>query len=89
VKLLIEAIDRNYVYIKCTGTRGGSELGVRLGRDVCDFSEADFENNVERIHLEGGLTLDYVTVCCLADLDLSTLEGEGRLMKLRQPAEHV
>jgi uncharacterized protein YbdZ (MbtH family) len=81
IKLFKEAIDRNYVHVKFTKTRGGTELGVRLERDACDFSRADFENGTGTVHVEGGLTLDYVKVKCIADIDLSTLEGRGRLVK--------
>jgi uncharacterized protein YbdZ (MbtH family) len=82
VKLFKEAIDRDYVHIKFTNTRGGTELGVRLDRDRCDFSQADFENGVGTVHLEGGLTLDYIKVKCLADIDLASLQGQGHLVKV-------
>jgi hypothetical protein len=76
---LKEKIDLGYVYIKFTGTRGGTELGVRLDRDAIDLSRADFENQVGAVRLEGGLTLNYVKVRCIADIDLQTLKGEGHL----------
>ena len=76
-----EAIDRNYVHIKFTGTRGGTELGVRLDRDRCDFSNAEFELGTGSVHVEGELTLDYVKVRCIADIELPTLEGMGYLVK--------
>ncbi|PYP87572.1 MAG: MbtH domain-containing protein [Blastocatellia bacterium AA13] len=79
--LLKEAIDRNYVHIKFTDTKGGTELGVRLDRDSCNFGGADFESGTGTVHIEGGLTLDYVKVKCVADLDLSTLEGRGHLVQ--------
>jgi uncharacterized protein YbdZ (MbtH family) len=82
VKLLKEAIDRNYVHIKFTNTKGGTELGVRLDRDGCDFNNADFENGTGTVHREGGLTLDYVKVRCIADIDLMSLQGQGRLIKI-------
>jgi uncharacterized protein YbdZ (MbtH family) len=74
-----EGIDRGYVRIKFTATRGGTELGVRLDTAACDFRQADFENQTGTIHLEGGLTLDYVNVRCIADIDLTTLAGQGHL----------
>lgn len=82
VKLFKEAIDRNYVHIKFTNTKGGTELGVRLDRDGCDFNNADFENGTGTVHIEGGLTLDYVKVRCIADIDLTSLQGQGRLIKI-------
>jgi len=86
VKLFKEAIDRSYVHVKFTKTRGGTELGVRLNRDSCDFSLADFENGAGSVHIEGELTLDYVKVKCIADIDLNTLEGKGHLIKVEEKA---
>src|SRR6185503_17952710 len=74
VELFKEALDRNYVHIKFTETKGGTELGVRLDRDRCDFSRADFEARTGAVHIEGNLTLDYVKVRCVAEIDLQTLE---------------
>jgi hypothetical protein len=81
VKRFKEAIDRNYVHIKFTATKGGTELGVRLNRDACDFEKADFENGSGTVHIEGGLTLDFVKVRTIADIDLASLEGLGHLVK--------
>jgi uncharacterized protein YbdZ (MbtH family) len=79
--LFKEAIDRGYVHIKFTETRGGTELGVRLDKARCDFSEADFEEGKGMAHLEGDLTLDYVKVKCITDIDLEKLAGRGHLIK--------
>lgn len=82
VKVFKDAIDRNYVHVKFTATRGGTELGVSLDRDTCNFTKADFENGTGTVHLEGGLTLDYVKVRCIADIDLLSFEGTGQLVKV-------
>jgi uncharacterized protein YbdZ (MbtH family) len=82
VKLFKDAIDHDYVHIKFTQTKGGTEIGFRLDRDASDFAGGDFENAKGTVHVEGDLTLDYVKVKCVADIDLSTLEGIGHLMKL-------
>jgi len=71
-----------YVHIKFTQTKGGTELGVRLDQETLDLGQADFENQTGKVHLEGELTLDYVKVRCIADLDLQTLNGKGRLMRV-------
>jgi uncharacterized protein YbdZ (MbtH family) len=89
VKLFKEAIDRNYVHVKFTKTKGGTELGVRLDRDSCDYSRADFERGIGTVHVEGELTLDYVKVRCIADIDLDTLEGKGHLVKMEVEAEGI
>jgi hypothetical protein len=71
-----------YVHIKFTETKGGAELGLRLDRDILDLSRADFENESGTVRLEGELTLDFVKVRCVADIDLKTLAGEGRLVRV-------
>lgn len=79
LKAFRDCIDRGYVHIKFTETRGGTELGVRLDPQACDFSGADFEAASGRARLVGGLTLDYVKVRCVADVDLRELSGRGHL----------
>lgn len=73
------AIDRGYVQIKFTGTKGGTELGVRLDTKSSDWSQADFTQASGSVHVEGTLTLNYVNVRCFANLELSTLSGTGYL----------
>jgi uncharacterized protein YbdZ (MbtH family) len=82
VKSFKEAIDRDYISIKFTQTNGGTELEFPLNRDASDLSAADFESGKGAAHVEGSLTLDYVPVKCVADIDLSTLKGKGRLVKM-------
>jgi uncharacterized protein YbdZ (MbtH family) len=86
VTALKEAIDRDYVHIKFTATKGGTELGFALAREACDFSGADFETGTGSVHIEGGLTLDYARVRCIADIDLSTLKGTGHLVRVEAQA---
>lgn len=59
---------------------GGVDIQIWLDRDSCRFDEADFENSRGRVHLVGRLTLNYEKLRCTADIDLSTLEGVGRLL---------
>jgi hypothetical protein len=47
-----------------------------------DLSQADFENQSGAVHLEGELTLDFVKVRCIADIDLKTLSGKGHLARV-------
>jgi len=74
-----ECIERDYVHILFTGTRGGTELGFELDRELSDLSAADFEKGEGKVHLVGALSLDYVKVRCVADLDLARLAGTGHL----------
>ena len=79
-----ERIDMGYVHIKFTDTKGGTELGVRLDPDAIDLSQADFEASSGTVHLEGTLTLNYVPVRCIADIDLASLSGQGHLVSLEE-----
>jgi len=76
---LAQAIDRGYVFVRFTGTRGGTELGVELDRAASDLDGADYEAGSGRIKLVGDLTLDFEPVRCVAEIDLATLSGRGRL----------
>ena len=82
-----EALDRNYVYLKFTDTIGGTELGASLIREACDFSKGDFGKGEGMVHTEGELTLDYVKVRCKCDINLSTMEGKGHLVRMDARAE--
>ncbi|HLG62243.1 MAG TPA: hypothetical protein VKY19_09945 [Ktedonosporobacter sp.] len=76
--------DMGYVFIKFTGTRGGTDLGVRVDKAAVDLSKADFAQATGTAHVEGTLTLNYVKVRCVADINLATLEGTGHLVILEE-----
>lgn len=76
---LKESIDRGYVHIKFTNTKGGTDLGLRLDASVSSVNNADFDNQKGNVHLVGNLTLNYVKIRCIADINLETLEGQGHL----------
>ena len=76
---LRESLDRGYVHIKFTDTQGGTELGIPVDQERSDLASADFERGVGQIRIVGKLTLDWVNVWCVADLDLASLEGKGHL----------
>jgi hypothetical protein len=76
--------DMGYVFIKFTGTRGGTDLGVRVDPQATDLSQANFQEGTGTAHVEGTLTLNYVKVRCVADIDLGTLQGTGRLIILEE-----
>lgn len=72
-------LDRGYVHIKFTATRGGTELGVTIDKNATKLSRTDFNTSNGTAHLVGDLTLDYVRVRCIADIDLETFRGIGHL----------
>lgn len=79
---LKKSIDRGYVHIKFTSTQGGTDLGIKLDPEASNFSDADFEHQKGKVHLVGELTLNYIQVKCIADIDLTTLDGKGHLEPL-------
>jgi len=78
---LKDCIDRGYVHVRFTDTRGGTELGVPVDRERSQLA-ADFGQGVGQVTIVGDLTLDFVRVRCHAELDLQTLSGSGRLEPL-------
>lgn len=76
--------EMGYVFIKFTGTRGGTDLGVRVDSGATDLGRANFEQGTGVAHVEGTLTLNYVKVRCVADIDLATLNGTGHLVALEE-----
>jgi hypothetical protein len=71
-----------YVFVKFPDTSGGTDLGVRVDETATDLGQADFANATGSVHIEGTLTLDYVSVRCIADIDLASLSGTGHLVAL-------
>ena len=76
--------DMGYVFIKFTGTRGGTDLGVRVDKSATGLSQAFFEQATGVVHVEGTLTLNYVKVRCVADIHLESLDGMGHLVILEE-----
>src|SRR5262249_29468102 len=74
-----DAIAAGHVFVRVTGTRGGTELGVQPDPDPCSLDRADFDASTGTIGLSGRLVLDFVPVRCIADIDLATMRGRGRL----------
>jgi len=81
LKQRIEEIG--YVFIKFTDTRGGTDLGVRIDMTATDLRQADFDHAQGTVHIEGTLSVDFVSVRCVADIDLATRNGSGHLLILQ------
>jgi hypothetical protein len=78
------AVARGFVLVKFTGTRGGTELGFKIDREK---SVIDFANPSGKVQLVGPLTLDYVPVECVVEIDVQSREGAGALRRLGNEAE--
>lgn len=73
------AIERNYVHLTFSDTKGPACLGVRLDPHLTQLQQADFLKGQGLARLGGFLILDYVKVRCLAEIHLETLQGTGCL----------
>lgn len=87
IQELKDSIDRDYVHVKFTETRGGTELGFHLDTDHSDLTQVDWESRSGKVRLAGNLTLDYVKVRCEAELEIPSLEGTGHLVILEAEDE--
>jgi hypothetical protein len=67
------------VHIRFADTKGGTELGFSLDPEATDIRQADFDKGSGSVRLVGNLTLDYVKVRCVANIELETLSGRGHL----------
>jgi hypothetical protein len=74
--------ELGYVLVKFTETAGGTELGVELDPAATDASSADFEAGQGTVHVEGSLFLNGDPVRCVADIDVASLAGVGRLVSV-------
>jgi uncharacterized protein YbdZ (MbtH family) len=74
-----EAIDRGFVQVEFTETRGGTVLGFALDVEQSDLSQIGDNKRNEQAVIAGTLTLDFQKVRCVATIDLKTLAGEGKL----------
>ena len=73
------ALDRGWVHLKFTETRGGTELGFPVDRQRSDLTGGDLENGTGTLRIVGELTLDYVRVRMVAKVDVASLQGTGHL----------
>ena len=79
LKGLKECVDRGFVHVLFTDTRGGTNLGVKIDPSLSDLNSGDFSTGKGNIRVAGHLRLNYVPVTCVAEIDLETLTGKGKL----------
>ena len=79
---LKRSLENGYVLVKFTGTRGGTVLGFKVTADSMDLSKADFAAGCGQLRIWGDLSLNYTKVTCIAEIDLESLTGSGRLQPL-------
>lgn len=81
LQTLNDCLERRFVHVKFTETRGGTELGIQISDTVYQEAVAAIEAKDRPVHLAGDLVLDYVPVRCEAEVDIETWRGSGHLVK--------
>lgn len=77
--LFKDCVNRGYVHVRFTDTRGGTELGVEIDPARSDLAAMQNTSRSGHVVFAGNLTLDGVPVTCVAKVDLTTLDGVGHL----------
>ena len=75
-----------YAFIKFTDTAGGTDLGVRIDPINTKIEEGDFDNSTGTVHVEGTLTLNFIPVRCVANIDLESMTGTAQLFTEKNEA---
>ena len=76
---LLRQVETGYVHVRFTETRGGTNLAIPLEAGVAERIKAQAAAGAGTVPVAGGITLDYVPVRCVADIDLATFTGTGQL----------
>ena len=76
---LRDAVRQGYLLLRFTDTRGGTELGISISRELSDLSALDHDYVNGRLHVVGDLILDSQPVRCHAYIDLPSLTASGYL----------
>ncbi len=78
-KALRDCIDLGVAHIKFTDTQGGTELSMDLAMPECELAALQADDAPGQIRLVGELSLNYVDIRCIADIDLESFAGAGHI----------
>lgn len=78
-KELQKRIEDGYIHIKFTQTKGCTELGLNLDKQLSQIEDANFETGQGNLKIRGTCELNFHKVRCVADVDLATRRGVGYL----------
>lgn len=67
------------VLLEFVNTSGGTELNVKLDTALSQLGDADFKEGVGKIGIIGRCELNFQSVQCTAEIDLSDRRGEASL----------
>jgi hypothetical protein len=83
VQTLNACLERGYIHVRFTDTKGATELGVKIDESTAQAALAAVKDSAGTIKVARNLWLDYVHVRCIADIDLDTYEGIGYIELLQ------
>ena len=81
IDVLKDRLEMKYIHVLFSGTQGGTELGLPVDESTSQWNQSDIDKGEGKLHLEGGLKLDFVPVRCVVDIDIATFRGTGYLVK--------
>ncbi len=84
IKDLMACLERNYINLLFTETKGGTELGFDLDKERSNWKDCNFIKNKGIIHLEGEIILNYNKVRIIADINIESLSGIGHLLFINE-----
>lgn len=76
---LKSAVDRGFVQVEFTGTKGGTVLGFPIDASLSNTAKLKEDSGDGEIQLIGFLTLNFQKVKCTANISLKTFDGKGKL----------
>lgn len=76
---LKSAVDRGFVQVEFTGTKGGTVLGFPIDASLSNTAKLKEDDGGGDIQLIGFLTLNFQKVKCTANISLKTFDGKGKL----------
>lgn len=79
-----ERLADGFVFVKFTETTGGTELRINLNTQLSRLNQADFLLGKGMLHLVGDCELNFEKICCVADIDLATRQGNGYLQPIQE-----
>lgn len=79
-----ERLNQGFVFIKFTDTQGGTELGINVDSQLTCLDKGNFGTNQGTVQVIGTCELNFQKVRCIADIDLSTRQGTGRIELLQE-----
>ena len=86
VEELKKRLALNYIYVFFEET--GTELGIFIDHQNCDFEKVDWDKGTGKARIEGAITLNYEKVRCVSEFSVKTMKGTGKLSNFEDENEY-